>query len=573
MSVESLLDARPNLIYAKGAARADALMIWQGDEPKLIKFKDLEQSLSIEIETGLPNLTQTSTQSNLYSLATGGKVITLADGISSAPATDKRPDIFAEKWIDFAYNTGAGNRMDAGVFYGQVTKTAGDAYSVAVTASFRHNGGTGVGHAFQARAQANHANAKVFAGWFYADINNCADGIGAEININNKRATDIGWLQSGFGVGGTIGLIVTSADSGTTNNQWGIYLASQTQSGKWYTGYLSASNAIVPEASGNGEAFRIHGGTTAELAYKAIRLPLGNFTSGIETYGATFARGVMEMSYNHRIAWGGNSTTGGSDSITVSGIRQFEMSGNLRIGSAGDRTINVARRSSFGNGRALTIQAGGVFPTGEDQAGGDLNLYSGISSGVGGSTINAYYYPANSGAAAGDDVTAALGWTISNTGRFRLGGGGNSSSPAYSFNGDPDTGMYLSAANEIAFATGAVQCLSMNANLVYFRKGVQWARKAISAANSPYTLLPDDYYLAVDTSAGAVAINIFAATAAGREVIVKDVSGNASTGNITINPAGSDTIDKAVGFVLNSNYASVRIVADGVSNWEKFSYA
>lgn len=52
----------------------------------------------------------------------------------------------------------------------------------------------------------------------------------------------------------------------------------------------------------------------------------------------------------------------------------------------------------------------------------------------------------------------------------------------------------------------------------------------------------------------------------GRQVTVKDASGNSLNANKTILPTGSATIDGASSFVLNIDYASVTLTSDG-TNW------
>ena len=52
-----------------------------------------------------------------------------------------------------------------------------------------------------------------------------------------------------------------------------------------------------------------------------------------------------------------------------------------------------------------------------------------------------------------------------------------------------------------------------------------------------------------------------------RTIRVKDVDGNASTNNITINRAGTDLIDGQTSFVLDSNYGGVILISDGNGNW------
>ena len=84
----------------------------------------------------------------------------------------------------------------------------------------------------------------------------------------------------------------------------------------------------------------------------------------------------------------------------------------------------------------------------------------------------------------------------------------------------------------------------------------------------PYAVVPGDAQkvLGITTTVGRT-INLPPAT----NVIfftIKDISGQAATNNITITPAGVDTIEGvAASFTLNENYASRMLMSDGVSAW------
>lgn len=85
----------------------------------------------------------------------------------------------------------------------------------------------------------------------------------------------------------------------------------------------------------------------------------------------------------------------------------------------------------------------------------------------------------------------------------------------------------------------------------------------ISFANSPYPPLASDTFLYVDTSGGAIEIDLpLAASRNNVAISIKDVTGNAAANNITIKPSGAETIDghtNAAPLVIKANYGGVRL--------------
>lgn len=80
---------------------------------------------------------------------------------------------------------------------------------------------------------------------------------------------------------------------------------------------------------------------------------------------------------------------------------------------------------------------------------------------------------------------------------------------------------------------------------------------SISFANSPYAVLPTDYLILVDTSGGAVTINMpLAATRANLPVEIKDSTGNAAANPISVVRAGAETIDGLTTYPIASDFAA-----------------
>ena len=87
---------------------------------------------------------------------------------------------------------------------------------------------------------------------------------------------------------------------------------------------------------------------------------------------------------------------------------------------------------------------------------------------------------------------------------------------------------------------------------------------------SPYVVLSTDQYLSVDSSGGAIQINLPNAPSTGRMYTIKDRSGTADTNNITVTTVGGAvTIDGSTSYVMNTEYAAINVIFNG-SSYEIF---
>lgn len=87
----------------------------------------------------------------------------------------------------------------------------------------------------------------------------------------------------------------------------------------------------------------------------------------------------------------------------------------------------------------------------------------------------------------------------------------------------------------------------------------------ITSASSPYTIPDDLFVVFVDSSTGAVTVNLTATGLANRHVLIKDSGGTASVNNITVNGNGHD-IDGIISRTISTDFESMWMVFDG-NNW------
>jgi hypothetical protein len=82
-----------------------------------------------------------------------------------------------------------------------------------------------------------------------------------------------------------------------------------------------------------------------------------------------------------------------------------------------------------------------------------------------------------------------------------------------------------------------------------------------------YDLDDDDYLVGVDTTGGALFVEMQTAQlAAGRAFWIFDEGGNAAVANITIQTEGAETVNGAASVVINTAYGAAFVYSDG-TNW------
>lgn len=100
-----------------------------------------------------------------------------------------------------------------------------------------------------------------------------------------------------------------------------------------------------------------------------------------------------------------------------------------------------------------------------------------------------------------------------------------------------------------------------------------WTRRAVST-DITIGAADTDVWYDIDTSgARIITLPSAAAVTAGRFYVFSDTTGSAGTNAVTINRAGSDTIEGGTSTTIASNYASLALVSDGTSKWKILRYS
>lgn len=87
-----------------------------------------------------------------------------------------------------------------------------------------------------------------------------------------------------------------------------------------------------------------------------------------------------------------------------------------------------------------------------------------------------------------------------------------------------------------------------------------------NVAATPYVVLTTDEFISVDSSGGAITVELPNAATLGRAFIIKDRTGSAGANAITVTTVGGVVnIDAAPTFVMNTAYQSVQVIGNGTT--------
>ena len=137
--------------------------------------------------------------------------------------------------------------------------------------------------------------------------------------------------------------------------------------------------------------------------------------------------------------------------------------------------------------------------------------------------------------------------------------------------GSGDTNCLYSVSGNLYFNNGSGTPIELTSgSAINFANQVNYA--TISVSNVNHTINFGDVVsaLLVSTTSSPVILTLpsVSAVPGGRAYIVSDAGNQAAINNITVNPAGTDTINGLSTYKIFENNASILVYSDGVSNWQ-----
>ena len=307
-------------------------------------------------------------------------------------------------------------------------------------------------------------------------------------------------------------------------------------------------------------------------------------TGAIASFTAGYSNSVFN---NYNVVFGNNSSCGtgstgsftsgysnvvNNDYSTVLGYNNSNGSGASGAFVAGYSNVaNMNYSSTLGYNNSNGSASLTAFTTGySNVANGDYAVafgYNNSTSSVGSVTCPFTSGYANNGA---KDYGITLGgYNNNNTGVSSIVMGRD-----MTVSGDYSCGISLdlvvstlSQANSMAIMQGKLGISTVAPLSTLHVNGSMTIKRTSTAAN--YTITTDDIYVGVSSTAAARTITLpsAATVAAGKLYIIKDESGGAATNNITIARAGTDLIEGAVAYTINTNYGFVRLMSIGGTSW------
>lgn len=369
-------------------------------------------------------------------------------------------------------------------------------------------------------------------------------------NIATQNTTQYSVLAGGASDG------VTSLPLGST----GQFLTSQGAGAYpiWTTG--GGGGGGIGFAQVNVQVFTSSGTyvPSANMLYCIVELVGGGGAGGGSASGTATGRsggGGGSGAYSRKLL--SSSSIGSSQTVTIGagGTGVSSSSGNNGASSSFGSLINCAGGSGgqtgfFGPGGSGGIASGGdVNVNGNAGVTGTIDNGSGGVSAGGGAGGASYFGGSAPGTVSGGSAPGTASNGIAATG---YGSGGSGSSGG----GNPGSFGAATGGNGASGICIITEFIGNNSPFFTYT--------LVTDADSPYTVLSGDYYLSVDSTAGAVTILLPDSSSTGRNFIIKDKAGTSATNNITITTvSGTTLIDGATSLIMQTNYQSINLIFDG----------
>ena len=424
------------------------------------------------------------------------------------------------------------------------------------------------------------------------------DGSSDVVTIKGQLTASAGVSASALLVQGNTNLNSAVSVFGTTtlNAQTVIKNALLQVSGNQFQ-VLSSSGASIFEVDGGGvrakavslqvqdgggspkvsldTAGNISGSGQLQVGGQSTYGGLATFNAGIKNYGTD----LRSMNQKIVVRDGGDS----SDKAFLDGSGQVSGSGALNIGGAGviagNFTVNgvqttvqqlTASFSTLGAAKVTSLSSSGnVIVAGDLQVNGTTTYVNSTNMTVTDKKLVIATGSANALAADGAGIYVGNDNGIA-TDQYA----------ALSYDGTGDlwnmtstNGLDLATAGQVVKFEGTtvLEKTKLFGGAVTGSASGVGLKLAATEKTANYTVVVSDYVVAVDTAtaSGPVTITLPAAEV-GRVYLIKDSGGSASSKNITVQRAGSDTIDGANSVPLQSDYAAVSVVCVAAGKWSLF---
>jgi hypothetical protein len=308
--------------------------------------------------------------------------------------------------------------------------------------------------------------------------------------------------------------------------------------------YISSAGNVTIFAPDSGSPLILDGLTNGVLQVDGS----SNVIASNGTNGQVLIGGGTAPAWANIVAGANVTITNGTNSITIAA--SGGGSGSIAITGDSGGTLTNSAFTFTGGSSGLTFAGSGM---GTFTLGGDLVVANG-GTGFASATSHGVLY---------GNGTSALGVTAAGTTNTVL-LGTTSSAPSWgqvpnaalvndSITVSAGSGISVSGGSPVALGGTVTITATGNASIPY-----------TSVTTSPYAALSSDLFLGVTTSSLAITVQLPNAPATGQNYVIKDVSGNAATNNITVTTVGgSVTIDGVTSYTMNTNYESINVLFNG----------